>query len=296
MSNVIITHDGNFHLDEILAISILQKIYPHAEIVRTRDYSLIEDYLNRNEVLAIVDVYGKYDGVTFFDHHQHGFDKSIDLLCSSAGLIFLRYGDDLFKNYTEDQKEILKNEMYQNYIKFVDALDNGIDVRSFVNENEPIYIRSISTVVADCPTFEEALRIVKNDLDNYINSLERWFRDYEIVYNKINKLNPEHNILYTYKLGNISRLVCAIEKKLNRDIKFVINSNNSIFSIYAVPESLYSFKTKIPLCKDWRGLRDDELIRESGIDGCVYVHSTGFLGINKTKEGALEMCKRAMRE
>lgn len=44
----------------------------------------------------------------------------------------------------------------------------------------------------------------------------------------------------------------------------------------------------------WRGLRDEELSKVSGIPGCVFVHASGFIGGNATYEGVLEMAKKAV--
>lgn len=32
----------------------------------------------------------------------------------------------------------------------------------------------------------------------------------------------------------------------------------------------------------------------AGIDGCVFCHATGFIGGNKTRDGALEMAVRSL--
>jgi len=45
---------------------------------------------------------------------------------------------------------------------------------------------------------------------------------------------------------------------------------------------------------EWRGLRDEELSKKSGIPGCIFVHATGFIGGNKTEEGVLEMARRCL--
>lgn len=45
---------------------------------------------------------------------------------------------------------------------------------------------------------------------------------------------------------------------------------------------------------EWCGVRDDELSKLSGIDGCIFVHASGFIGGNKTREGALTMARRAL--
>lgn len=42
-------------------------------------------------------------------------------------------------------------------------------------------------------------------------------------------------------------------------------------------------------------MRDEELSTLIGIEGCVFVHNSGFIGGNKTQEGALEMARAAIR-
>jgi uncharacterized UPF0160 family protein len=51
------------------------------------------------------------------------------------------------------------------------------------------------------------------------------------------------------------------------------------------------FRVTIP----WGGCRDSELEKESGIAGAKFVHSSGFIGGNKTREGALAMCVETLR-
>lgn len=55
------------------------------------------------------------------------------------------------------------------------------------------------------------------------------------------------------------------------------------------------FESRMPLPSPWRGLRDDELSKESGIPGCVFVHMSGFIGGNQTYEGALAMARAALK-
>ena len=44
----------------------------------------------------------------------------------------------------------------------------------------------------------------------------------------------------------------------------------------------------------WRGVRDGALDELSGIEGCIFVHAAGFIGGNKTFEGALAMATQAL--
>ena len=64
--------------------------------------------------------------------------------------------------------------------------------------------------------------------------------------------------------------------------------------IQAVPVSLGSFQSRKKLLLEWNGLRDNELSEKAGIAGCIFVHATGFIGGNESKEGALLMAQKAL--
>jgi hypothetical protein len=48
--------------------------------------------------------------------------------------------------------------------------------------------------------------------------------------------------------------------------------------VQAVSESAGSFKNRRDMPAAWRGLRDAKLSEVSGIPGCVFVHTGGFIG------------------
>ncbi|KAK3937402.1 metal-dependent protein hydrolase [Diplogelasinospora grovesii] len=64
--------------------------------------------------------------------------------------------------------------------------------------------------------------------------------------------------------------------------------------VQCVPVSKDSFQSRKPLPEAWRGFRDEQLDGISSIPGCVFVHAAGFIGGNKTFEGALAMAKKAL--
>lgn len=51
----------------------------------------------------------------------------------------------------------------------------------------------------------------------------------------------------------------------------------------------YFFVFRRPLHKSWWGVRDEVLSEVANIEGCVFCHSTGFIGGNTTREGAYQM-------
>ena len=65
--------------------------------------------------------------------------------------------------------------------------------------------------------------------------------------------------------------------------------------VQAVSVSPESFENRKALPEPWRGVRDEALSQIAGIGGCVFVHASGFIGGNKTRDGALEMAKRALK-
>ena len=55
-----------------------------------------------------------------------------------------------------------------------------------------------------------------------------------------------------------------------------------------------SFALRQKLLPNYCGLRDEELSNACGIPECIFVHISGFLGINKTREGALQMAIQSL--
>ncbi|KAL2886681.1 UPF0160 protein C27H6.8 [Ceratocystis lukuohia] len=64
--------------------------------------------------------------------------------------------------------------------------------------------------------------------------------------------------------------------------------------VQCVPESADSFQSRKPLPAEWRGFRDEELSKITGIEGGVFVHAAGFIGGNLTFEGAKAMALKAL--
>ena len=48
--------------------------------------------------------------------------------------------------------------------------------------------------------------------------------------------------------------------------------------IQAVPLAPESFESRKALPEAWRGLRDEELSKASGIEGGIFIHASGFIG------------------
>ncbi|KAI9753242.1 MAG: hypothetical protein M4579_005255 [Chaenotheca gracillima] len=64
--------------------------------------------------------------------------------------------------------------------------------------------------------------------------------------------------------------------------------------IMAVSVANDSFESRKALPEAWRGVRDEKLDEVTGVAGGVFVHASGFIGGNKTWEGAKAMTDKAL--
>lgn len=83
-----------------------------------------------------------------------------------------------------------------------------------------------------------------------------------------------------------------------KEILYVLFPENgepdSKWRIRSVSVENGGFDNRKDLPAAWKGLRDEQLSEVSGVPGGVFVHAAGFIGGNKTKEGALEMARKAV--
>lgn len=286
----LITHNGRFHYDELLATAILKKIYPDASIIRTRDQTII----NSGDI--VYDVGGVYDHLKHrYDHHQYTFSDTFsdkyNIKMSSCGLIFKHFHEKLFEIYNilinDSLYDKLVNKVYEEFFLCADAIDNGINVFGNVKP------RTISDVISlyneDVNGFDKALFIVETDFFKYIeNVINFWYKKYRELKNLIRELDDY--ILISNEYYDIN-LILEIEAIYGKNILYMVYPYESEYKIRAINISSNNFDLKKPLNKKWRGKKDKEL--EILCDGGVFVHSTGFIGSNKTKEGAIKMCRES---
>ena len=70
--------------------------------------------------------------------------------------------------------------------------------------------------------------------------------------------------------------------------------HDSKWRIQAVSVTKDSFESRKPLPEAWRGVRDEDLEVVTGIKGSVFVHASGFIGGNKSRNGAMAMAMKAL--
>lgn len=73
---------------------------------------------------------------------------------------------------------------------------------------------------------------------------------------------------------------------------YVLFSDGRTWRVQAVPCEANGFASRKPL--PFKGLREEELSKASGIEGGVFVHATGFIGGMTTYNGALALAVKAL--
>lgn len=86
-----------------------------------------------------------------------------------------------------------------------------------------------------------------------------------------------------------------IQQGIQGAIKYVLyESGPRNWKCKAVEVQGMAFTNRVSLPKAWRGLRDGELDKESGIPGGTFVHVAGFLGGGTSYETVFRMAIKSL--
>jgi uncharacterized UPF0160 family protein len=236
---------------------------------------------------------------------------------SSAGLIYKFYGKEVLRGlikglmlaFEEENMDKLYNNIYEDFIKMVDAKDNGINqydnkdelkaryhdntsFQSQVGRLNPLWNETKNA--GEC--FKFAMAIAENELLSQVRFLVLgFFPAYAIVKEAVMNREKFH------KSGEVMLLQTScpwkehlnnLEEELNivGKIKFVLfKDQDGGFRVQTVGLTLGSFSFRLGLKTEWRGLKLEELKKVSNIEDIVFVHSNGFIGGAKSLESALRM-------
>jgi len=315
------THDGSFHCDEALGCFLLHQTeaYADATIVRSRD----PEVLSGCDV--VIDVGATYEPEkNRFDHHQRGFEEVFGhgfvTKLSSAGLVYKHFGREIVANVlgldrSDEKVEKIYLKVYKAFIEAVDAIDNGVNMydtdaparyenntglSARVNKLNPPWNEPTSPEIY----YDQFLKAVAVTGKEFVDATkyygESWIlaRDYVV--------SALDDATKTHPSGEILKLPCYCpwkehlfelesERGTNPLPKYALfEDDKGQWRIQAIPLTPSAFENRKPLPSKWRGVRDAALDEVTGIEGGIFVHAAGFIGGNKTYEGALAMAAKAL--
>jgi len=305
---------------------MLKLLFPNLEIIRTRDEQLLA------ECDIVIDVGGVYDhDERRYDHHQKSFNHSFSTLVpnakwttklSSAGLVYVHYGYEVINkiistDVPENKLNSIYNKVYETFVQEIDAIDNGVPIC----EGKQMYsiCTNLSNRVAsfnkkwnhvgqfdEMEAFEQAMKLVGSEFtETVLYAYQTWLPARSLIVEALEKRFITHDSGRVLELSTPcpwKEHYFSLEEELGDDldpkIDFVIfeDFSNNTWRIQSIPVSPNSFELRKPLPQSWRSLRDDELSSVSGVKDCIFCHTSGFIGGNKSRKGIIEMAEKALVE
>lgn len=287
----IVTHNSTYHADDVFAVATLLILEPNAEIIRTRDESIIEsaDY--------VVDV-----GLVFdpqrkrFDHHQvSGAGKRDDgIEYASFGLVWREFGEQIAGGKAEASfiEKIL--------VEPIDAHDNGIplaeyyyeDLRQFtISDFFYSYLPRVENTEEEIDkAFVKVVDIAKELILREVAKAKKVVEDEKKV-RQVYESSLDKRLIVMEEPNGWSRVLMAYEEPLY----VVYPRPDGKWSVKAIPKSNKVFgQLRKPLPSSWAGKTDEDLIKESGVSDAVFAHKGQFLAVARSKDGAIELANKAL--
>lgn len=294
------THNGIFHIDEVVACAILCLLYCRRPIwiLRTRD----------DAMLAKCDICVDIGGGKY-DHHQKGFcrTRKDGIKYASAGLVWEDNGYILlslilakyFSKFKCNIASVFKT-FDDSVIALVDCEDNGIDVEkhcfSFISSFLPLWFhadfdnpfREVLETTITVLELELKTAIAKNLSKDIVT--ENW-NNTDCFQQGILEI-PAQTIFWTEPAIEINTSVKSQERKIN----FVIFPYPAGgWAAQCVPPSLENkFGQRIPFPAKWAG-QTDKLAEISGVDGATRCQNGCFFARASSKEAIIQMCELATK-
>ncbi len=295
----IITHSGNFHTDDVFAVStlslLLDKRDEKYEIIRTRDPEIIKtgDF--------VVDIGWEYDpDKNLFDHHQEGGagKREDGIPYSSFGLVWKKYGEQLCGSKEAAHK------IDKRLCRPIDAADNGVETYKRVSEELFPYVLHNITLVFR-PTWKEMEDGSRNDdiAFSELVSLARKILEREIK-NAVDSTEGEALVRDAYEKSENKNIIILEGHYPWEDVLsdypeplYVVKpdrQNGGKWKIKAVGNDTHTFENRKSLPQEWAGKRDEALVEITGVTDAVFCHNKRFIAVAGSKDGALKLAKLAV--
>ena len=284
----VVTHNGNFHADDVFSIAALKTVFPSFKLIRTRDLELI------NKADIVVDVGGEYDPDTDrFDHHQRGGagERENGIPYSSFGLIWHKYGLEICLGNQD-----VTNAVDAGLVSTIDAIDcghvegvsTGISLSQTISMFNPTWQED--SHFDTC--FDEAVDFASRILTRFIASANGGISAKEIGARAIDAAD-DPRVIVLEKYTPWKRTVHALSEEA---LFMVYPSQTGQWRIQTVPVELGSFENRKSLPKLWAGLSDNELKAVTGIDDAMFCHNGLFIAGAESFESTMKMATMALQE
>lgn len=284
----VVTHNGKFHGDDVTAIAILKMALGDFELQRTRDPEII------HKADIVVDVGHVYDPHNKrYDHHQRNFCLKRDngFPYASAGLILRDFGQ-LIQGSIPQAIQYLDEKI----IQYIDARDAGKTMcTSKVWDLVGSQQYSLASMISDFGNDGNINESFMSAVEFTQGILERRFEasiSSLLTYSKAKDLMEQSP---SAKYITFEEDFSPGWKDASRnfdDLVYCLYPKDGNWRAECSKDKGWQDKKKFP--HEWRGKRDYELAKVSGVDDAVFCHKGGFLIIAKSYNGVEALVKKAL--
>jgi uncharacterized UPF0160 family protein len=286
-NKTIVTHNGNFHADDVFSIAALKNIFPSFTLIRTRDLAIIA------KADIVIDVGGEYDAdAGRFDHHQRGGagKRENGIPYSSFGLIWKKYGLEICQGNQE-----VANSVDEGLVSTIDAIDcghvegvlQGISLSQTISMFNPTWQED--SHFDTC--FDEAVAFASRVLTRFIASARGGISAKSIVAKAIDDAEDPRVIV----LEKYTPWKTTVHNLSQEALYMVYPSETGQWRIQTVPVEPGSFEDRKPLPTPWAGLSDKALQEVTGIDDAMFCHNGLFIAGTKSFKGTMKMASIALK-
>jgi len=286
------THSGKFHADDVMATAILKLLVGDIKVTRTRD----EDILRKLDFVYDISL-GK------FDHHQLNKEvRENNIPYAACGLVWREFGSRVIQRFDSqlDENDIISIFDYvdRNLVQGIDAIDNGIDIKSAIK------VISISDIIQNFnPTwdsngsrddaFEEAVlyatQVIKRIISRQVSVIKA-----RIIVDDAYK-NRNINEIMILKIG-CPWLQQLLKIDRNNEVLFVItpDDKNDEYKIQTVKKTVDTFEARKDILEAIRGKSSEEINSIIKIDDAIFCHKAGFIASTISVESAIKIAKLSL--
>lgn len=298
----LVTHSGGFHADELLSSVVLTRLFPQAELKRTRD----RQWLTPSAEKIIYDVGGSYSAdAQIFDHHQRPNPLREDgQPFSSFGLTWAHYGRVYLAAMDVPERDIeaIHSTFDSKFVLPIDLLDNGaiepsaagplsiLTLPALLGSLKPAFDDTSPT--ADDDAFFAALPIARTFVEAFLRDLAATARAQSIVLEAITKAGASP--LLELPTGMPYR--AALKEAQADHMLFMISPRGDDWTLNGIKLSSDTFDQRADLPVAWAGLSDQALEEASGVKGAKFCHNGRFIAVANSREAILHMAELAVKE
>lgn len=217
----------------------------------------------------------------------------------------------LYVDLTQADLLIFIDRLYADFFEYLDAIDNGVP--QYPIEVKPRYKNHSNDLVARVSrlnwndfspsnistenNFELAMALAKEE---FLVEIRYIFCDMFIGIPIVRKafeqrfeVHSSGRILFLDRSCSWKSALFRIEDelKISGQILFILfkEKGDGSYRVQSVPKLPNSFELRKSLRDDFKGLRDAELSKVSGVSNCIFCHISGFIGGAKNYEESLQL-------